>query len=216
MGLSPNALSSVKNENFSCKNFKARPLILVNNMPEHILSDRSLIDVSAVLKKIGVAVGDKVADLGVGGTGTWTFATAEIIGESGTVYAADILKHVLQAIESKAHLTGFYNIQTVWTNLEIYGAAKIPEKLIDFAYVNNVLHQSKQPENILKEAGRLLKKGGKLLVTDWSRATSPFGPSKDTRIDPDVVKKHAEALGFKLIQHFSPGKYHFALVFQKE
>lgn len=185
-------------------------------MTQRILSDRTLIDIPNVLKKIGVASGDKVADLGVGGTGMWTFTTAEIIGESGSVYAADILQHVLQAIRSKARLLGFYNIQTVWTNLEVYGAAKIPEKSLDFAYLNNVLHQSKRPESILQEAYRLLKKGGKLLVTDWTRETSPLGPPIENRIDPEVIQKHTQALNLRHIQRFSPGKYHFALVFEKE
>jgi ubiquinone/menaquinone biosynthesis C-methylase UbiE len=116
---------------------------------------------------------------------------------------------------SKARLEGVTNIKTVWSNLEIVGATKIKKESLDFALLINILFQSKEHENIIKEAIRLLKKDGKLLVADWSQAPASFGPPLIDRIKPETVKKIASNLNLKLIDEFDAGTYHYGLIFKK-
>lgn len=174
-----------------------------------------LLDAGAILKDI-LQIGPRhvVGDLGAGG-GMFCINAARLVGAQGQVYAVDVMKHVLGDIESKARMAGLDNIKTVWSNLEMVGATKIKEGILDFALLVNVLFQSKKHYEILAEAGRLLKVDGKLLVIDWSDTRPGFAPATDRQVDPKKVIASAASLGLSLSREFKAGHYHFGLVFTK-
>ena len=171
-------------------------------------------DPIAIFERLGVKAGARLADLGCGGAGHFVLPAARIVGDKATVYAVDILKSVLQTVTSKARLGGLNNVKGVWANLESYGSAKIPAENLDFALLINILFQSKQDENIIKEAVRLLKIGGKLLVIDWNQNPASFGPPSIDRIKPETVKKIARDLKLELVDEFAAGIYHYGLIFK--
>jgi 2-polyprenyl-3-methyl-5-hydroxy-6-metoxy-1,4-benzoquinol methylase len=174
-----------------------------------------LLDAGKILKEIlGLSLGNVIADFGAGG-GLFTITAARLVGEQGQVYAIDVIKNVLSEIDSKARLSGLYNIKTIWSNLEIVGAAKIPESSLDFIFIVNVLFQSKKQFEILSEASRLLKKGGQLLVIDWGDNRPSFAPQGDMKVDKNKVLECASQLDLNLLQEFKAGEYHFGLVFSK-
>lgn len=164
---------------------------------------------------LNIKIGDRVADLGAGG-GMFTLQSARLVGEPGQVYAVDIIKNSLSDIESKARMANLYNIKTVWSNLEIVGATKIPDASLDYTLLVNVLFQSSNVENMIKEAIRLLKSGGKLLVIDWSDTSSGLGPNSDRQINPDDVMQIAQRNNLVIEQQFKAGQYHFGLIFIKQ
>ena len=174
-----------------------------------------LLDASKILKEIlGLTIGNTVADLGAGG-GMFTINAARIVSDQGQIYAVDILRQTLSEIESKARMSGLYNVKTIWSNLEIVGAAKIPEASLDFALLVNVLFQSKKHFEVLSEATRLLKPGGKLLVIDWSNTGPGFAPSSELQVDKTKLLDYANQLELSLVQEFKAGEYHFGIVLQK-
>jgi ubiquinone/menaquinone biosynthesis C-methylase UbiE len=174
-----------------------------------------LLNPEKLYQHVGLTQGMKVADLGCGGSGRFTITAAKLVGRKGKVYAVDILKSVLKEMARKARLEGVSNVKTVWANLEIYGATKIKTNELDVAFLINILFQSKEHENIIKESVRMLKSGGKLLVVDWKQTGAPFGPPVVDRVKPDKIKKIAKSIGLKKIDEFEAGDYHYGLVFQK-
>lgn len=181
----------------------------------YISGGNELLDPQEIFKHTEIKAGDKIADLGCGGAGHFTIPAANRVGSQGIVYAVDILKSVLNSVSSIARLEGVHNVSPVWSNLEIIGATNIPEKSVDLAFLKNILFQSKQHENIFKEAYRLLKEEGQLLVVDWGQGASPFGPAVVDRVKPADLKEIAKKTGFKLMDEFAAGNYHFGLVFKK-
>lgn len=181
----------------------------------YVSGGNELLSVPALLKQLDLKAGQKIADLGCGRTGYFVFPAAKLVGGPGLVYAVDILKSVLQLISSRAREEGLDNIRTIWSNLEIYGAAKISADSLDAALLINTLFQTKEDKTVMKEAIRLLKKGGKLLVVDWNQAPMPFGPPIIDRVKEEGVRRIAKELDLKLIQSFAAGPYHFGLVFEK-
>ncbi len=181
----------------------------------YISGGNELLDSTEILARLGVKTGAKIADLGCGGAGHFIIPAANLVGKSTTVYAVDILKSVLRSVVSKARLEGVSNIKSIWSNLEIAGATKIKAQSLDFALLINILFQSKNDDQIIKEATRLLKSGGKLLVADWNKVLTSFGPAPVDRIKPEAVKKIAKDLNLKLIDEFDAGNYHFGLIFEK-
>ncbi|MFA6027340.1 MAG: methyltransferase domain-containing protein [Patescibacteria group bacterium] len=177
-----------------------------------------MFNVPAILKRLDIKHGYTVADLGTGREARMALAAAKLVGEDGIVYAADVVKSLLPAVMTKAAMYGFKNVRPVWTNLEIYGAAKaIADNSVDVAFIVTVLFQSKKQAEIIKEAMRVLKPGGRLAIIDWKKnQDSPIGPAMDRRINPESIKQIAEGqLGMRLQDEFDAGKCHWGLIFVK-
>ncbi|MBI3290739.1 methyltransferase domain-containing protein [Candidatus Falkowbacteria bacterium] len=181
----------------------------------YLSGGNKLLNPAKIFNRLGINAGDKIADLGCGGAGHFILPAARLAGNDTTVYAVDIMKSVLQSVGSKARLEGIPNVKTVWSNLENYGATKIKKESLDIAFLINILFQSKNHQAIVKEALRLLKKNGKLLIIDWNELKSSFGPPADVRLKKADIKKIAADLKLKLMEEFAAGKYHFGLIFEK-
>jgi len=180
------------------------------------LINSTLLNPERILRKdFEIVAGDKVADLGCGGSGHFTITAAHIATSTGQVHAVDIIKRALTVIEGRAKTENLNNIKTYWSDLERFGALKIHDNSLDKIVLTNTLFQSKNPEAILKETIRLLKPKGSLLVIDWLPGRFYIGPSAEKKINKITTEKHANELGLSKIKEFSPGEYHFGLIFQK-
>jgi ubiquinone/menaquinone biosynthesis C-methylase UbiE len=175
----------------------------------------ALLDAESLLKKAGVKDRAKVADFGSGAYGHFIFPAAQMVGKDGRVYAVDILKPALESINKKARQEGFGNVQTIWSDLEVFKAAKIEAESLDVGLLINNLYLSRKRPEILRECIRMIKKGGKLLVVEWEDTSSPFGPPAEERVKADLLKQAGEKLGLKVDESFSAGQYHYAVIFTK-
>ncbi|MDP3244855.1 MAG: methyltransferase domain-containing protein [bacterium] len=181
-----------------------------------ISGGNELIDSYKLLAKGQIQQGFKVADLGCGTSGHFVFPAARLVGEQGMIYAVDILKSVLQNIENRARMESLINVTTVWSDLEKVGAAKIDNSSLDLALFVNTLFQIKDQQTAMREAARLLKTGGYLIIGEWKMGNTPLGPSVEKRLAPDKAKVMAQAAGFGLVEEFEAGPYHYGLVFIKK
>lgn len=184
-------------------------------MTKIITGGNALVDASLVLNKAQVGDKMKVADLGCGASGHFVFPAAKRVGKSGVVYAVDILKTVLDGINRRIRQENFENIKTIWTDLEIFGATKIESGSLDVAMLLNTLYLSHKRGEMLREAIRMLKRGGKLIVVEWRNIFSPFGPPSEERVQIDLLKNAALKLGLNLEEEFDAGQYHYGIVFEK-
>lgn len=175
-----------------------------------------MLNPEAIIHQAGVGYGDVVGDLGCGGMGYFTLQAAKAVGDKGQVYAVDVLKNVLKSVWTKVKLEGLTNVRMVWSNLEILGATKIRESSLDFALLVNTLFQTKKHEAVITEATRLLKKGGKLVIVDWKKMSTPFGPQTEDRVSEDEIKGIVEKLGYSLEKTLDTGPYHFLLEYIKK
>ncbi len=176
---------------------------------------KALIDPEVIIKKIGLISGLRVADLGCGRTGHFVFALAETVGETGIVYAVDIIKDTLMSIRKRAEEENFQNIKTVWSDVERYGYTPIPEGSLDVCFFVNTLFLLKDQVSALREASRLLRDNGMLVVVDWQKRLGMLGPTDNELLNADTVKDLAIALNFKFLENFSAGDYHYCVTFLK-
>ena len=168
-----------------------------------------------VFEKVGLTEGMNVGDLGCGNLAYFSIPAAKIVGKNGLVYAVDILKPVLQSVDQIIKSSGLENIKTIWSNLEVVGATKIPAGSLDFAMLHNMLFQSEDDQKVFLESSRLIKNGGKLMVIDWKSTSIPFGPPVNKRIKKEDAIKFAQQAKLALIEEFEAGPYHFGLIFVK-
>lgn len=176
---------------------------------------QSLINIDFILKKSGVLENERVAELGCGSFGYFVYPLARLVGKNGHVFAVDILKSSLEDIKRKAIQENLRQIETVWSNLEIFKATKIENNTLDTVFLINVLSQSDKKAEIVREAVRLLKRNGKLVIIEWQSGQLPFGPAQDKRLKIDSIKSASLQLGLKLGEEFTAGLYHYGLIFIK-
>jgi len=164
-----------------------------------------------IVKEFGVRVGMSVADFGCG-TGYFTIDLARAVGDEGRVYAFDIQQSALESVRSRAQEAGLFNIETLWSDLEIPGGSKLPERSQDRVLAANILFQTPDKTAVLNEAKRVVKPDGKVIVIDWLMAT-PLGPKKEYRVPQETIIRMAQGAGLKKEREFQAGEYHYGIVF---
>ena len=124
----------------------------------------ALVDPYLIFTKVGVAPGMHLADFGCGRTGHFIFSLSRLVGDTGVVYAVDILKDILEHIRGRVRSEGYDNIHTVWSDIERVGKTAIPESTLDGIFFVNVLSRMQAQTDSLQEAARLIKSGGFVVV----------------------------------------------------
>jgi len=180
-------------------------------------SGKTYLEPAVLLERLEISLAMRVGIFGAGGSGYFTLQAAEMVGSKGRVYAVDIFKPNLSALWAIAKFRGMDRmIRCVWSDLEIYGAAKrIKNESLDRGVLVNVLHQSKKQKEMLRECSRTLKKEGRLLVIDWVTAGFVFGPQEKNIVTRERVKQLATSLGLALMDDFKAGQFHYGLIFTK-
>jgi ubiquinone/menaquinone biosynthesis C-methylase UbiE len=174
------------------------------------------LDPKSILKKVGIKSRQYVADLGCGG-GYFILAAARAIGDDGIAYAVDVLPSALSAVASRARLYGLFNVRTVWSNVEVHGGAPtIKDHSVDTVLMIQLLSQSKKHEEIFKEATRMARDSGVVLVVDWRPGHGyRFGPPGQACLAPDKVKLVAQRYNWQCTEEFEAGPYHYGLIFKR-
>jgi ubiquinone/menaquinone biosynthesis C-methylase UbiE len=159
--------------------------------------------------------GAHVADFGVG-SGEYAFVLAKRVGEAGRVYAVDVQKSLLERIKNEGHKQGFSNIEIVQGDLEHEGSSQLRGNSMDAVIASNILFQTEHKENLLKEAYRVLRSGGRLLVIDWQDSFEGLGPERNAVVSEGAVKNMCNEIGFEMVNKINSGDYHYGLVFRKK
>jgi ubiquinone/menaquinone biosynthesis C-methylase UbiE len=97
---------------------------------------RKLFEPSQKLVGPYVQKGQVVADLGCG-TGYYTLVLAKSVGPEGKVYAVDLDKKCIKALEKKAEKAGYHNIEA--HALSAADLSYIKDKSVDFILANGLL-----------------------------------------------------------------------------
>jgi len=167
-----------------------------------------------IINQLGVSRNSVVADFGCG-SGYFSIPLAQFIGEEGKVYALDVLASALESVESKAKIHGLSNIITKRVNLEKESGSKFSDESVDWVILKDVLFQNNKKDIILKEAYRVLKKSGKLLIIEWNEKAGTFGPGSDLKVSSEGLKKLIAGGGFKIEKEISAGDYHYGFIAAK-
>ena len=167
-----------------------------------------------VLSELEIKAPSRVADFGCG-HGYFTIPLAKMVGKEGLVFALDVLKEALNEVSQKAEKEGLKNIETIRCNLEVPGGSKMPDNSCDMVILANILYQSQKKAEILKEATRVTKSNGKMVVIDWESGGRQLTQESGWRVSPDEVKSMADGEGLNFERSFDVGNFHYGLIFSK-
>jgi len=158
--------------------------------------------------------GMSVADFG-SGAGYFTILIGERVGREGRVYALDIMESALDSVRAKAKSAGLENVETIRGNLEVPGSSGLADQSQDIVLMANILFQSDKKVEIGREAKRVLKDGGLLIVIDWKKGAGGFGPPDSLRTDETAMHSLIVGEGLVFERSFGAGQFHFGLIFKK-
>lgn len=164
-----------------------------------------------ILEEAGLTSKMKAIDLGCG-AGFFTIPASVLVGNKGRIYAVDNNNEMLSLTVRKAAFRDMYNIDKINLDLEDIGDLKLPSK-VDFAILGNILYMIRLKVNLIRKASKILKEGGKLLIVDWEKIDTPFGPPVEVRLKEEEIIKICEKEGFVLEKRLDAGLYHYALLF---
>lgn len=158
--------------------------------------------------------GDRVADFGAG-SGFFTRAAARMVGGKGVVWAVDVHQELLPRIQRLASEEGLRNVEVVHGNIESPGGSHLPEENFDFVIASNVLFSAEHKDAVIREARRLLRVGGRLLLIDWKDSFGGLGPHKDHVVTQDHGRTLADLGGFTYICDVPAGEFHWGFLAKK-
>jgi len=172
------------------------------------------IDPMMVINQLGMSAGVKAADFGCG-SGYFSIPLAQIIGNEGILYSLDVLPQSLESVESRAKILGLTNIITKRVNLEKENGSKLESNSLDWVILKDMLFQNGGKNVIIKEAYRVLKPGGRMLVVEWNENDSSIGPEQKLRIKKDDLVNFIQTQKFSLEREINTGDFHYGLVVTK-
>jgi len=123
------------------------------------------------------------------------------------LYCVDIDSEALDIV--RRELGGYGNV--IVLNEDITRTT-IPNSSVDLAFMSNVFHDIDDKEPVVKEVGRILKPGGKLLIIEFKKDVL-FGPP--FKLSPEEVEEYFTREGFVKEQFLEVSPYHYMLVFKK-
>jgi predicted methyltransferase len=176
--------------------------------------------VAALCAKLGLGQGAVVADVGAGrGPDTWVFA--RIVGPSGTVYAEEIAKGLVESLKREAEKRNLTQVQVV---LGREDDPCLPHDCLDLAHMHYVYHHVSKPREMLRGIWRALKPGGYFVVVDQHRGTLRDWVPREQRknkhfwIAETTVVREAREEGFAFVtcaEECCESSEPFVLIFQR-
>ncbi|HEX7586290.1 MAG TPA: class I SAM-dependent methyltransferase [Patescibacteria group bacterium] len=185
-----------------------------NSSNSGFVPGEKFIDPEAIVRLLNLPAGIVVADFGCG-TGYFSLPVARQIGEKGIVYALDILTDKLEVVESQAKTQGVANILTKRVNLENKNGSKLDGESIDWVILKDMLFQNNNKNQILEEAKRVLKTGGKVLLIEWKKGDTSIGPDIGLRMSVEDIKDLARKNELGIDREIDAGNFHYGLVLVK-
>lgn len=160
-----------------------------------------------IVGAVGIPTGARVAEIGCG-TGWFTFELEKAVRPRGIVYALDMQPAMLQILETRRQ-----NWERVMTLPCGENTFEMDDAEVDVVFHANTLHEVREPEVHLREALRVLKNGGRLIVIEWHwmDEESQPGPHNSRRLEIETAKKLINAAGFAVTGVQDVGPYHYAI-----
>jgi len=152
-----------------------------------------------IMAQLHLKAGMHVADIG-SGTGLFVEPISRAVGDTGKLYAVDIVPKFIEHIKERAKEAGLTNVETVLCKED---SVELPPASIDFAFICDTYHHFEYPQDTMGSLYRALRPGGEVVIVDFDRIE---GVSREwilghVRADKETVIKELRSFGFELTEN---------------
>ncbi|NJN77614.1 MAG: class I SAM-dependent methyltransferase [Saprospiraceae bacterium] len=138
-----------------------------------------------IIDLLGDLDGKTIMDIGAG-TGYFAFRMA---AKGANVIAADVDERFIEYIDNK-------DVAKVKTRLVPYDNSNLKPKEVDAVIIVDTYHHIEKRADYFKTVLKGLKENGQLMVVDFKKEETPYGPPVNHRISADDVVKELKSAGF--------------------
>jgi len=164
-------------------------------------------DPETIFSAIGLYAGMTFADIGCG-EGYFALPAARRTGPDGKVFAADIDPDAVAALMVSAAAEGLTNL---FVEVKPAESTVFCKGCADIVFFGNDLHDFADPAQVLKNAGIMLKPGGRIIDLDWTDDPMAIGPPQLKRFSVQKAMRMIEAAGFRILSVQDAGPYHYLI-----
>src|ERR1041385_7224328 len=163
------------------------------------------------IASLKLKAGDIVADIGAG-SGYYTRRMAQIVGESGTIYAVDIQQEMLDLLTNKMAELKLHNVKAV---LGTITDPRLPPATLDLALLVDVYHEFDHPYEMVDAICHSLKPGGRLVFVEF-RGEDPNVPIKRVhKMTASQIKKEMAVHPLEWVESIETLPWQHVFIFKK-
>lgn len=176
-------------------------------------SSFNLVDSKKLFSELRLKENTTLLDLACG-SGAYSIAASEYIGEEGLIYAVDLWKEGIDNLLKEVKIKQINNIHANIADISIH----IPTEssCIDVCLMATVLHdliQDDTDQETLGELKRVLKPNGSLAIIEFKKIEGPPGPPIQIRISPEKLDAILFSHDFRKVLTTDIGPYNYLSIF---
>lgn len=173
-------------------------------------------DPQKIIHDLEIFPGQQVADLGAG-SGAYSLLIAEKLkgNDSSRVFAVEVQKNLLARIDAEAKARNLHSVHVIWGDIEQEKGTRLRHDSLDTVLIANTLFQVDHNKNTIKEAYRILKPGGRLIIIDWTESFGNIGPKQSEVVPQQTAELLCSEVGFKKERDFDAGQHHYGFISHK-
>jgi ubiquinone/menaquinone biosynthesis C-methylase UbiE len=166
------------------------------------------------LAACNIQAANTVADFGAG-SGFVARAAVGLVPQ-GQVFAIEINHDIVTRLTRDAVDHHLVNMHVLWGDIEAAEGSKLANESVDVVLCFNILFLLEDKTSALKEAFRVLKTGGKIVVADWTESFGGLGPQPHHIFTKEAAEALLTTIGFKKFSDSLPvGAHHYGILFGK-
>jgi ubiquinone/menaquinone biosynthesis C-methylase UbiE len=168
--------------------------------------------IDAWLDALRLKSGDRVLEVGAG-PGFVSFALAERVGPTGTVYALDRSADALAYLKRLQGERGIGQIQGIIADAAMLDPTSVQA---DAALITMVLHHADDPAGILRNVAGCIPRGGPVVISEFHpEGSCTGGPPREHRLAPERVQDWCAQAGLTAVGQRQQTPEHYMLTAQR-
>ena len=159
-----------------------------------------------ILESIDINPDYVAADLGCGSG----FFTVPLSRKVNKVYAIDLQQEMMDFLEQKIQRQKIGNIEPLLSRKD---EIPLENESVDILITVNTLHEFPDKKKTIEEIKRVVKPEGQVVIIDFKKEDTGFGPPVTIRVSRDQAKHLFEEGGFTVVKSHEL-MYHYLIVFR--